>query len=47
MCVNRAHEPEFGTAALLGHHFTRQLGSAPSAYRRRFTCVEPEAVPAS
>jgi len=37
-----AQQSGFGTAALLRHHFTRQLGVAPSAYRRRFACVEPE-----
>lgn len=45
-----AQQAGFGTAALLRHHFTRQLGVAPSAYRRRFACVEPApmaAVPAS
>ena len=36
-----AQQAGFGTAALLRHHFTRQLGVAPSAYRRRFACVEP------
>ncbi|MCH1884069.1 helix-turn-helix domain-containing protein [Agrococcus sp. ARC_14] len=33
-----AQQAGFGTAALLRHHFTRQLGVAPSAYRRRFAC---------
>lgn len=36
-----AQQAGFGTAALLRHHFTRQLGVAPSAYRRRFACPEP------
>ena len=36
-----AQQSGFGTAALLRHHFTRQLGVAPSAYRRRFACPEP------
>ena len=35
-----AHQAGFATAALLRHHFTRQLGIAPSAYRRRFACPE-------
>ncbi|GAA1422294.1 GlxA family transcriptional regulator [Agrococcus citreus] len=39
-----AQQAGFGTAALLRHHFTRQLGIAPSAYRRRFACVEPSAM---
>ena len=39
-----AQRAGFGTAALLRHHFTRQLGIAPSAYRRRFACVEPSAM---
>ncbi|RWR24784.1 helix-turn-helix domain-containing protein [Agrococcus lahaulensis] len=35
-----AQQAGFGTAALLRHHFTRQLGVAPSAYRRRFAVSE-------
>jgi transcriptional regulator GlxA family with amidase domain len=27
----------FGTAAMLRHHFTREIGTAPSAYRRQFS----------
>lgn len=38
-----AAEAGFGTAALLRHHFQRQLGTTPSAYRRRFACVEMDA----
>ena len=30
----------FGTAAMLRHHFTREIGTAPSAYRRQF-CNQP------
>ena len=26
----------FGTAAMLRHHFTRMVGTSPSAYRRQF-----------
>lgn len=37
-----AQRAGFGQAALLRHHFTRQLGVSPSAYRRRFACPEPE-----
>ncbi len=33
-----AQQSGFGTAALLRHHFQRQLGTTPSAYRRRFAC---------
>ncbi|SDS20484.1 helix-turn-helix domain-containing protein [Agrococcus carbonis] len=36
-----AQQAGFGTAALLRHHFSRQLGVSPSAYRRRFACPEP------
>ncbi|WP_072314981.1 helix-turn-helix domain-containing protein [Agrococcus sp. Marseille-P2731] len=35
-----AQQAGFGTAALLRHHFTRQLGVSPSSYRRRFSCSE-------
>lgn len=38
-----AQQAGFGTAALLRHHFARQLGVAPSAYRRRFTVAEAAA----
>jgi transcriptional regulator GlxA family with amidase domain len=31
-----AREVGFGTAALLRHHFTREVGATPAAYRRRF-----------
>jgi transcriptional regulator GlxA family with amidase domain len=41
-----AQQSGFGQAALLRHHFTRQLGVSPSAYRRRFACPEPETVAA-
>jgi transcriptional regulator GlxA family with amidase domain len=30
----------FGSAALLRHHFTRQVGVAPSDYRRTFSRTE-------
>lgn len=40
-----AQQAGFGTAALLRHHFTRQLRVSPSAYRRRFAV--PAAVPAA
>lgn len=36
-----AEQAGFGTAALLRHHFSRQLGVAPSSYRRRFARPEP------
>ncbi|GEK81112.1 GlxA family transcriptional regulator [Agrococcus baldri] len=36
-----AQQAGFSAAALLRHHFTRQLGVSPSAYRRRFACPEP------
>lgn len=39
-----AQQAGFGTAALLRHHFTRQLGVAPSSYRRRFACPEMASV---
>lgn len=42
-----AQQAGFGQAALLRHHFTRQLGVSPSAYRRRFACPEPERVTAA
>lgn len=35
-----AQQAGFGQAALLRHHFTRQVGISPSAYRRRFACPE-------
>ncbi|WP_413317008.1 helix-turn-helix domain-containing protein [Agrococcus sp. 1P02AA] len=35
-----AQQAGFGTAALLRHHFARQLGTSPSSYRRRFACPE-------
>jgi transcriptional regulator GlxA family with amidase domain len=28
-----------GTAAILRHHFTRQVGTTPQAYRRTFRCT--------
>jgi transcriptional regulator GlxA family with amidase domain len=28
----------FGTAAMLRHHFTREVGTSPIAYRRQFCC---------
>jgi transcriptional regulator GlxA family with amidase domain len=28
-----------GTAAILRHHFTRQVGTTPQAYRRTFRCA--------
>jgi transcriptional regulator GlxA family with amidase domain len=31
-----ARRAGFGNAAALRHHFTRRLGTAPIAYRRRF-----------
>ncbi|SFS04009.1 transcriptional regulator, AraC family with amidase-like domain [Agrococcus baldri] len=40
-----AQQSGFGQAALLRHHFTRQLGVSPSAYRRRFACPEPDPQP--
>jgi transcriptional regulator GlxA family with amidase domain len=37
----------FGSAALLRHHFTRQVGVAPSDYRRTFSRTsEPVLAPA-
>ncbi|ERG63229.1 hypothetical protein L332_02020 [Agrococcus pavilionensis RW1] len=38
-----AQQAGFGTAALLRHHFTRQLRVSPSAYRRRFAVPETAA----
>jgi len=35
----------FGTAAVLRHHFTRVLGTSPTAYRRRFGDRVPAVVP--
>lgn len=32
----------FGAAAALRHHFARTLGTNPLAYRRAFTCLDPE-----
>ena len=33
----------FGSATLLRHHFSREVGVAPTAYRRSFACGEPAA----
>jgi transcriptional regulator GlxA family with amidase domain len=34
----------FGSAPVLRHHFTRDMGVTPQAYRRRFSCVDVEPV---
>ncbi len=36
-----ARRTGFGTADLLRHHFTAQLGIAPQAYRRKFQHADP------
>lgn len=33
----------FGSATLFRHHFTREVGIAPTAYRRTFACDAPDA----
>lgn len=37
-----AQEAGFGTAALLRHHFSKVLGTTPSAYRKRFACQDDD-----